>query len=417
MKEVLKEVIISIKQHKLRTILTGFGVTWAMFILIILLGAGNGFRSGVLSLFSGYSSNSIWVTGQWTSLTENGGLPQGVRVFFRQEDIEKIRQKRKEIELISPEIPIGSAYSVKYGNKIGNYNVKGVNEAYLKIKSVQVADGRNFNKIDFLKERQVIIIGDQIRNIFFEDEEAIGKYINISDVSFKVVGILGNKNIIDRFEQNSIYAPDVIIKGIFNPEGTFYTFGAQLSNITEMETFEKNLRQSLAYIAGFNKDDNNALYINNVKMQVKVFNKLFQGINILLWAIGLCILLTGMIGVGNIMLVIVKERTQEIGIRKAIGASPNSILILILTESILITLFFGIIGLLFGYGGIALYNWVVVGVQNTTEQVFAKASINCYVILISLLILVLSGVFAGLYPANKAAKIMPIETLNSSNAN
>ena len=415
MDEVLKEVFLSIKQHKARSILTGFGVAWAMFILIILLGGGNGFRSGVLGLFSSYAKNSIWVTGFWTKQATLNGLPQDVRVTFRYDLIEKIRHKFREIEKFSPEIPINSNYSVKYKENSGKYEVKGIGIDYLDIKAIGVGEGRSFNNSDFQQQRRVMIIGDQVRKMLFLNEDPIGKYLDISGIYFKVIGVLDNKNVFSQFEQNSIYAPNIVIKNIFNPEGEFYTFGILLNKNTTAETFEQKLREYLSGIARFNKDDTQALFINNVQLQVKAFNSLFHGLNVILWVVGLCILLTGIIGVSNIMLVVVKERTQEIGIRKAIGATPASIIVLILSESVLITVFFGIIGLLLGYGGLSLYNWIVAAVQDSAQQVFAKATINAYVIYVSLLIMILSGLFAGLYPAQKAAKIMPIETLNNAN--
>lgn len=413
MVEIFQEVFASIKQHKTRSTLTGFGVAWGMFILIILLGAGQGFRSGVLNMFSGYASNSFWITGFWTTKATLNGMQEGSRVAFNRDILEKLTRKFPQIDLISSEIPININYTVTYKKNKGNFEVKGVGAEYLKIKTINVGRGRIFNEKDFLDRRRVLIIGGQVMKMLFDNENPIGKYINISGVFFQVVGVINDGTLLSTMEQNNIYAPDEVIYNIFNPEHEFNTIGMLLKGGTSVESFENEIRMFLSKEAGFSCDDKRALYINNIQLQVKSFNSLFKGINIFLWVFGLCILLTGMIGISNIMLVVVKERTSEIGIRKAIGATPNSILILIISESIIITTLFGVIGLIFGYGGIILYNWIMSSLQNGTQEVFARASIDGYVVYSSLLLLILSGVLAGVIPAKKAAEIMPIETLNS----
>jgi ABC-type transport system, involved in lipoprotein release, permease component len=179
-----------------------------------------------------------------------------------------------------------------------------------------------------------------------------------------------------------------------------------------IETFEGRLRNYLAKEVGFNKEDRGALYINNIQMQVKAFGMLFDGIDKFLWILGLCFILSGMIGIMNIMLVVVKERSEEFGIRKAVGATPASIYRLIIIEALILTVIFGIVGMIFGFAGMGIYNWVVSAVQTGQEQIFAKATINITVVLLAFLILVLSGVIAGLFPAKKAATIMPAETFS-----
>lgn len=411
--EILREVFSSISQHKSRSLLTGFGVAWGIFLLIILLGAGQGFRSGVLKMFSGYASNSFWVTGYWTTKATLNGLQERTRISFNEETLEKLKKKFPQIDLISSEIPINNNYTVAYNQNKGNFEVKGVGSQYLRIKTLKINEGREFNDKDYIDKRRVLIIGAQVVKMLFDSEYPIGKYINISGVFFQVVGIINDGTVLSMMEQNNIYAPDAVIYNSFNPEHKFYTIGMLLKGGTPVELFENDIRMFLSKQVGFNFDDTRALYINNIQLQVQSFKKLFRGLNIILWAIGLCILLTGMIGISNIMLVVVKERTAEIGIRKAIGATPNSILILIVSEAIIITTLFGIIGLLLGYGGLSLYNWIIFSLQNGTQEVFARASIDGFVVYMSLLLLVISGVLAGAFPAKKAAGILPIETLNS----
>ena len=217
-------------------------------------------------------------------------------------------------------------------------------------------------------------------------------------------------------EQNNIYIPNTTLQYVFNLDDSFLTFGALLSERTSIETFETELRNCISQIVGFNKDDRGALFVNNVQLQVQSFNSLFKGINVFLWSLGVCFLLSGMLGITNIMLVVVKERTTEIGIRKALGATPNSILVLIISEAVVNTVIFGIIGLILGYIGIGFYNWLVSALQAGQQEVlFAKASVDLCIVLIAFLLLVVSGVIAGVFPAQKAAQIMPVETLNKTN--
>lgn len=414
MKEILKEVYSSISRHKMRSLLTGFGIAWGIFILIILLGAGNGFRAGVLNMFKDYASNSIWVTGQWVSQARIGGVQTGSRVKFNNSIISQIKNKFPQILTISSEINLENVSSIQYKSSMGSFGVKGINENYNKIKLLEISDGRYFNEIDYKERRRVVIIGGRVKETLFENENPIGKYIGISGAFFQVIGVLKEGTIMSLMEQNNIYAPNNTFQYIFNLNDDFSTFGAVLSDKTSIETFEIELRDYISEIIGFSKSDRGALFVNNIQLQVKAFNSLFDGLNVFLWSLGICFLLSGMIGVTNIMLVVVKERTKEIGIRKALGATPESIIVLIISEALISTLFFGLIGLTCGYLGIGFYNWIIPALQTGKQEVFASASIEWYIALFAFVILIVSGVLAGVFPAQKAAKIMPVEILNKA---
>ena len=408
--ELIKEVFSSIAQHKMRSFLTGLSICWGIFILIVLLGAGNGFRNGMLSLFSGYASNSIWVTGNEVHDATVGGLQSGEFVRFNDDILKNFKNRFSEIETISPEISLRNMISYKE-NKL-QLEAKGIGEDYMNIKSLEIEKGRFLNKKDYKEMRRVVIIGTRIKDLLFKNEESLGKQICIAGVFFTVVGTLKGGTIFSMMEQNSIYIPDATFFNTFNPEKIYATFGALLSKNTSVETFENRFREYLSEKIGFNKEDRWTLYVNNIQLQVTAFNSLFNGIDIFLWILGVCFLLSGMIGVTNIMLVVVKERTNEIGIRKAIGATPLSIIQLIISESLIITMGFGLIGVMFGYTGMMLYNQIVAALQTGQEAIFEKAFIENRVVLISFTLLILSGLLAGLFPAQKAAKITPVETLN-----
>jgi putative ABC transport system permease protein len=412
MKEVLREIDASIKEHKARSILTGFGIAWGIFILIVLLGAGNGFRSGMLAMFSGYASNSIWVTGQWVSQAKVGGMQSGSRIRFNESVVGKLHKRFRQIQFISSEISLENANPVGYKGHNGYFEVKGIDRNYNTIKLLEIEDGRFLNELDYKEQRRVVVIGNRVKETLFKNENPVGKHISIAGVFFQVVGVLKSGTLFSMMEQNNIYTPIISLYHTFNLAKEFLTFGALLHDKTVVETFETELRNYLSQEIGFNKSDRNSLYINNIQLQVSAFNSLFNGIDVFLWVLGICFLLSGMIGITNIMLVVVKERTIEIGIRKALGATPESIVFLIISEALIITVLFGLIGLLFGYLGMGVYNWIVSILQTGQQEIFARASLEWYITLSAFVLLIVSGVIAGLFPAQKAAKIMPVETLN-----
>jgi len=301
---------------------------------------------------------------------------------------------------------------VTYKNNPGWFDVKGISKNYMDIKSLEVEKGRLLNQNDYDGRRRCVVIGERVGKILFGTEEPTGKYINIEGVMFQVVGLLKGGTLFSMMEQNSIYTTSETLFYTFNTERTYTTFGALLHPETSIETFEGRLRTFLAKEKGFDKDDSRALYINNIQLQVKSFNTLFDGINKFLWVLGLCFILSGMIGVTNIMLVVVNERKEEIGIRKAVGATPASILQLIISESVLLTFVFGLTGMALGFLGLSVYNYVVSALQTGQDEIFAMATIDSYVVAVAFLMLIAAGVFSGLFPAQKAAKILPVEILS-----
>jgi putative ABC transport system permease protein len=413
MKEILKEVLLSILQHRLRSFLTGISITWGMFILIILLGAGNGFRSGILNIFSGYASNSLWVTGHIVSESSIEGLQTGTNIYFTKDVIAKMKNRFPQIKLISTEINLTSSDVVNYMGNFGHFQIKGIQKDYMSIKFLEINKGRFFNELDYKKRDQIAIIGKQVKDLLFGDIDCIGKSVEISGVFFQVVGVIEEGTIFSAAEKNNIYIPVESLLDIFNLERKYNTFGVLLDENVSTEYFEEDLRSFLSREIGFNKSDRNALFINNVQLQIKTFNSLFDGFNRFLWILGMCFLLSGMLGVMNIMLVVVKERTKEIGIRKAIGATPNSIIQLIISESLIITCSFGALGLILGYAGLFFYNWAISSLQDGQQVAFEKGYIDLSVAFIALIMLVISGVIAGVFPAKKAAEIMPVETLKT----
>jgi putative ABC transport system permease protein len=411
-KELMKEVYASVVRHRVRSLLTGFGVSWGIFILIVLLGAGNGFRAGTVAMFKDFAANSVWVTGNRVSKATRGGLQTGTQVRFNDAVTGKLDARFDEILEITSEMRMPSSGGVVYGSNSGKFDVKGVKENYLLIKSLEIEKGRFLNGRDYGERRRVAVIGSRTENVLFENVEPVGKYIGIDGVMFLVVGVLKEGTIFGRLEENSIYVPDETLFYVFNVDREYSSFGVLIDGDTDAVAFERQLRGSLASEAGFDPKDGSAVYVTNIQLQVKAFNSLFDGINVFLWILGLCFLLSGMTGIMNIMLVTVKERTSEIGIRKAIGATPASVVALVIAESLVITVGFGIAGMAAGFGGMEVYNFLVSAAQTGEQEVFAEATVDVPVAVSALVILVVSGVLAGVFPAWKAAGIMPVETLN-----
>ena len=329
--------------------------------------------------------------------------------------LDVLKSKMPEIQFVAPEVALGGG-SVCYSHNVGQFEIKGVGADYKKVKRLNTNLGGVLNKFDFIYRRRNVIIGEQVRNTLFgKDADPIGKSISISGVFFKVVGVIESGTLFGMIEENSIYMSDQALFHTFGAEMNYSTFGIIIENKGVMSDSEERIRECLAEEIGFSSSDSKALYVNNVQLQVNAFNYLFNGLEIFIWFVGGCILLCGVIGVANIMFLAAKERTKEFGIRKAIGATSESILLLLTAESLFITTFFGALGMLLGYFGIGVYNEVLMLMPNSGESVFGEASISQEIVLSALALLIVCGVVAGIFPARKAASVMPIEALNQEN--
>ncbi len=409
----IQESLSSIKQNKTRSILAGFGVAWGIFIMILLLGTGKGFQEGILQLFSSFAENSIFIYGGQVSennLTEN---VQYKRIMFDDNDIRIIKERYSEVEYISPELNFGGNSLTIYRGNIIYPQIKGVLPAYFKVRIIKAEKGRLLNALDNIESRRVALIGRQVADILFADEEPLGKAINIAGSFFTIIGIIEKGSVFTQNEQNSVYIPYSTFKDCMGQALEYNTLVLTVSHKTDATIFETELKTFLGKRKGFNIDDKKAIFILNFENQVKAFDKLFKGINIFLWFIGLCLLLSGIVGISNIMLVIVKERTYEIGIRKAIGAESKSIIWMIITESIVITSIAGILGLLIGSFVIWVLNWIIKSFQTVNDSLFTKASIDYTVIIFSMFVLIISGVIAGILPAKKASGITPAQAVRN----
>jgi len=407
----IPEAFNSIKQSKTRSILAGFGVAWGIFILILLLGTGKGFQQGILQLFNAFAKNSVWIYGGQVSESNLNNSTQQKLILFDNTDIKIIKERFSEIEFISPEINY-------YGNSITGYKqnttypqIRGVLSDYFNVKIIKPEEGRLLNVLDNKEYRRVALIGRQIADVLFPTGMPLGKSINIAGTYFIIIGIIEKGSVFTQNEQNVIYIPYNTFIDCFNQGREYNAFILTISKNADATDFENELKSFLGRRKGFDINDKKAIFILNFETQVKAFDKLFKGVDIFLWFIGLCLLMSGIVGISNIMLVIVKERTFEIGIHKALGAKSTTIIWMIITESIVITSMAGSIGLLLGALFISLLNWIIASFFNTKDSLFTGASIDFPVIIFSLLILIISGVIAGFLPAKRAANIAPAEAI------
>lgn len=402
-----QEIFSTIKKNKLRTFLTGFSVSWGIFMLIILLGSGNGLSNGVFEMFKGSVNNAIWIWNGQTSMPYKGYKP-GRAINFTNEDYEILKTTYDEIDHISARFWALTDNTVTRNKEYGNFGIQSAHPDYGYIKDVAIVSGRFLNKYDIDNTRKVAAIGRPVKEALFkgDDSVAIGEYIEINKIAFKVVGIFDDGG--GDEEKRRIYIPISTAQKVFIGGNQINQVSFSYGDATREESVAllESIKKSFAKRHQFDVDDRRAINIWDKADEVTKFQNLFTGIQIFIWIIGIGTLIAGIVGVSNIMIIVVKERTQEIGVRKAIGATPNSIVGLILLESILITAFAGYIGMVLGIGLLELVSSLMPEVD-----FFKQPEVDIKIALSATIMLVFSGALAGIIPARRAANIRPIEAL------
>jgi putative ABC transport system permease protein len=400
-----QEIFATIRKNKLRTFLTGFSVAWGIFMLIILLGSGNGLQNGVEYNFRADATNTLWLFPGSTTLAYEG-LKPGREINFTNEDYDFIKDHIPGVAEISARYYVWQNRIISYKKNYGSFDMICVHPDMQVIEKITVDQGRMLNQVDQQRHRKVVIIGEPVKTALFKNgENPLGEYIKVNGVPFQVVGIFSDRN--DR-DQQRLYLPISTAQMVFNGGNRIHnlTLTTNLS-VEESENLEKTLRTSLAKRHRFDKDDNNALYIGNTLREFKQFQNMFMGIKLFVAVIGIFTIIAGVVGVSNIMIIVVNERTKEIGIRKAIGATPWSVIFLIIFESVIITAFAGYIGLLGGIGILELVTKFM-----PPSEFFRSPEVDIKIAVAATLILVFAGVLAGLFPAIKAARIRPVTALH-----
>lgn len=398
-----QEIFNSIRRHKLRTVLTALGVFWGIFMLVILLGAGQGLQNGVEYEFRDGATNSIWIRRGQTSL-EYKGLPKGRRVQFDNSDYDYLADQVAEVEHLSGRLYLSGDRTVSYGQKKLSFPIRSVHPGHQYLENSIMRQGRYLNPTDLAEFRKVAVLGEVAKQSLFGEEDAIGKEINIDGIVYQVVGVYfdtGGEN-----EMRVIYLPLSTAQKVYTGTREIHQlmFTAGDLPVEKMKELEEEVRLAFAQRHQFDPADRRALFISNVAEEFQQFQNLFASIRAFVWFVGIGTLLAGVIGVSNIMLIVVKERTREIGVRKAIGATPASIVLMILQEAVFITAMAGYLGVLAGTAVIYLLGSMEV-------DYFRHPEVNFGVVLAATLILVLAGALGGLMPALQAARVNPVEAM------
>jgi putative ABC transport system permease protein len=401
-------MIDNLLENKLRSMLCGVGISWGILILTLLLGVGKGFEEGVKKLFEGFAKNTMYVSSGSTS-SLGGGSAIGRKVSFGKDDLLFLGKSIPSIIHISPEI--GRLGIAKKGANSGSFTIKGVSEAYFNIRSVHLSNGRLINRMDLLKGRKVALIGSSVSKILFKQGKSIiGSYIEIDSENYKIVGIIRN-SLLSALESSLIYVPFSSFQRQYNSTkniGTIVLCHSDSNNSSEVEGW---IRSIMAYRYKFNSKDDKALIFNNLTEQTKAVNGFFSGLKKFLLFIGISTLVSGVIGVTNMMFISAKERTKEIGLRKAVGAKRSSIIFMFFKESVVLTIFFGLLGMLLGIGFLKLIGYFSSSIVD--NEIFDKPVLDLPVVIVSISLLVISGIVSAVFPAYYAASLSPIEALRA----
>ena len=415
MRDLIGEIWNSVRNNKLRTALTGFAVSWGIFLLICLLGAGN----GIINAFQGSSdrfvTNSMDIMGGVTSLPANG-YKEGRWITLDRGDLDIIngREFSGQVDLVAP---VTSRVSDKMalGVKTVSTSMQGVTPEYLEIEKINMDKGRFIDPLDVEQRRKVVVLSTKHEKEL--DRNLIGKWVNMQGFSFKVIGIYHSD---ESDWRTSAYIPYSTMKGIFKPgeeiDDIFITFNG-VSNLQQSDELENTISSRLKTHHKVHPDDPNAIWIWNRYSQNAQISQGQRIISIGMWILGILTLISGIVGVSNIMLISVKERTHEFGIRKAIGAKPGRILSLIIAESVSITAFFGYVGM--GIGMLACEIMDKTLGQRSMDlgfdsiKMMDNPTVGLDVAMEATLLLIIAGTLAGLVPAWKAAKVKPIEALRA----
>ena len=406
--ERFNEIWQSIRTNKLRTFLTGFSVGWGIFMLVILLGLGNGMQNGTMDKFKDDAINSIAVSPGQTSVSHDG-LLSGRKIRFTNEDFDLIKREVEGIDKMSARVAKWRSFIVSYGDKSAAYRVRGTHPDHKYVEKTIITRGRFLNELDINEKRKVCVISEQIESELFDGASAMGKWISLSGTTFRVVGLFMDEG--SEGENGILYLPISTAQVAFGRadriDRIILTTGD--ADLEESQAMVDQIRTMMSARHHFSPDDPRAIRIRNNYEEFKRISDVIQIMKSFFWLIGILTIFAGIIGVSNIMLITVQERTKEIGIRKSIGATPFSIVGMIVQESIFITSLFGYIGLFLAVVLLEL----VAKVVPSTGAVIANPTVEFKTALLALLVLIIAGGLAAFIPSLKASKIKPVEALSA----
>jgi len=412
-----QEIFLTLKKNKLRTFFTAFGVFWGIFMLVIMLGSGKGLKDAAYAGLGKLATNSVFINPDRTSISYKG-FPKGRTFSFTNEDTKVLLDRVKEIKYLAPRTTgFGSTVNnVVRGERVGSFQVMGDYPATNLINPMKFVQGRFINETDILELRKVAAIGYRVyEEMFDEGEDPIGQYIRINGVYFKIVGLFksyrsGNNG--GEFDEQVIYLPLTTTQRTFNL-GNEVSAGYAITTQdgVSASVLQQKVEAILKERHNIHPDDNRAFNSENLEQEFNEFEMLFNGIDGLIWIVGIGTLMAGVIGVSNIMVIVVKERTKEFGIKRAVGATPLKIIVQVVQESVFLTIIAGYVGLSLGVGLLELISYAMNQAGADTDM-FSNPSIDFQKALTALILLVVSGIFAGFIPARRAVAIKPIEALH-----
>ncbi len=408
-RELWNEVGQTLRRNKLRSFLTMFGVGWGVFMLVIMLGMGRGLTNGVMGGFSGWATNSFFMWTQSTSLPYDG-FQRGRFFSFDNADI-GLLESLEGVSHVAPKLQLGGwrgSNNVSYGNKSGGFNISGDLPTINEFEAVTMVKGRFINDADVADNRKVCSIGEQVTTMLFGDEDPIGKYIRINGVYFQVVGVFKPKSSanMDRGKSNTIHIPFSTFQRSFNSLNRVHWFNVAVKPGFQASDVQARAKLALGKRHHIHPDDPLAFGGWNMQESFQQMNILFVAIAGISWIVGVLTLLAGVIGIGNIMLVSVRERTKEIGIRRSLGASPWRILGQIMLEAFTLTFLAGYVGLVLGIGLLELFN-----LMKVEGGFFRDPGVDFGVAIAALIVITISGLLAGYFPARRALAINTVDAL------
>lgn len=406
-RDEIQEIFQTLKKNKLRTLLTAFGVFWGIFMLLLLLGSGDGLEKGVTNMFRGFDINSFHIYTKTTKMPFQG-VKEHRKIHLTNQDLALVKAKYKnEIKYIGARSYTNTPKLVQHGIINETYEIYGVEPDVFYLRNLELKQGRYVNVFDIKQNRQVALIGKEVKDELYQGVNVIGKYIKIEDTFYKIIGVFES---LREGEQANAENKTILI-----PHSTFQNNFNRKNQIDNIGIVTKHPETEAAILSFLKKQHrvhprDKAIYIWNTREEFSKYQGLFKAIRMFMWVIGIGTLLSGIVGVSNIMVINIKERTKEIGIRKAIGATPLSIIKMIVLESIFLTGLSGYLGLSIGLFFIEGINYMIT-TFNLKSEFFLNPEINFQVVIVAMLTLIAAGFFAAFFPAKRAAMIKPIEAL------
>ena len=406
------EIWVTITRNKTRSLLTCFGVFWGILMLVILLGSGRGMQNGIMRSVNGFATNSAFFFADRTSESYKG-FNKGRQWNMRNRDVESIRREVTELSAISPIIWGNSSdKNIVYGMMSGTFNVKGVHPDYFQIETQKLFHGRLLNEVDERERRKVCLIGTKVKEVLFTEEDPCGSYIRVNGIYYQVVGVVQQRasgvNIGGRSEE-CVFLPFSTMQQTLNQGDIIHFLCVAAKPDVQMLPVINKIKSIIKEQNFISPTDPQAVSAINLAAQFETFNNAFLGIDILIWIVGVGTLLAGIIGVSNIMMVTVKERTKEIGVRRALGAKPWNIISQIMSESLLITAMAGLMGLTVGVFLLDVVDQLIG--DPVGETMLLHPAVSIQVALAATSILLLAGLLAGLIPAWRAMQIKAIDAI------